>query len=81
MAIKAKINTSNVTKGSVKTTNKIQATTIALGQLGNKLTELADVDASDLDDGAMIVYDLASETFLITNRVQNPETRIIGGAY
>lgn len=69
-----------VIKGSVKSNNKIQARTIALGQPG-KLTELADIDASLLDDGAMIVYDLATERFIITNRVQNPNTRIIGGAY
>ena len=67
-------------KATVQTSNKIQAKTIALGQVG-RLTDLADVDPTLLDDGAMIIYDLASERFVIKNEVDNPQTKIIGGIY
>lgn len=70
MAIQAKITQSR----------PIQARTVSIGQ-PQKLTDLADVDSSKLANGATLVYDLASQTFIVTNEMDNPDTKIIGGKY
>lgn len=70
MAIQAKITQSK----------PVQARTVALGK-PQKLTDLADVDSSKLANGATLVYDLASQAFIVTNEMDNPDTKIIGGKY
>ncbi len=70
MAIQAKLTQSR----------PIQARTVAIGQ-PQKLTDLADIDSSKLANGATLVYDLASQTFIVTNEMDNPDTKIIGGKY
>lgn len=75
---------SNTIKAAVKTINRIQAKTIAYSQVGStigKITDLSDVDSTYLDDGAMLVYNLNEEKFIIKNEVDNPSTKIIGGLY
>jgi len=56
MAIKATINKQV----------KVRARTVEVGA-GVKLSDLSDVDASALDNGAMLIYDLALQKFVITN--------------
>jgi len=70
MAIKATINKQV----------KVRARTAEVGA-GVKLSDLSDVDASALDNGAMLIYDLALQKFVITNQIDNPDLRIIGGIY
>jgi hypothetical protein len=70
MAIQAKITQSR----------PIQARTVSIGQ-PQKLTDLADVDSTKLANGATLIYDLASQTFIVTNEMENPDTKIIGGKY
>jgi hypothetical protein len=70
MAIKATINKQV----------KVRARTVEVGA-GVKLTDLSDVDATNLDNGAMLIYDLAQQKFLLTNQIDNPDLRIIGGIY
>lgn len=70
MAIKATINKQV----------KVKARTVEVGA-GVKLTDLTDVDSTALDNGAMLIYDLAAQKFIITNHLENPDLRIIGGIY
>jgi lipopolysaccharide export system protein LptA len=70
MAIQAKITQSR----------PIQARTLAIGQ-AQRLTDLADIDSTRLANGATIIYDGATQTFKLTNEVDNPDTKIIGGKY
>lgn len=58
----------------------IQARTVSIGQ-PQRLTDLADIDSSELANGATLIYDLASQTFKLTNEMDNPDTKIIGGKY
>jgi len=67
-------------KGSLARPTDLQAKTVAVGSPA-RLTELVDIDASQLDDGAMIVYELAQQKFSIRNEVDNTSTKIIGGKY
>ena len=70
MAIKATINKQV----------KVRARTVEVGS-GVKLTDLADIDATALDNGAMLIYDLAAQKFILTNQIDNPDLRIIGGIF
>ena len=70
MAIKATINKQV----------KVRARTVEVGT-GVKLTAISDIDAKNLDNGAMLIYDLAQQKFILTNRIENPDLRIIGGIY
>ena len=46
-----------------------------------RLLELTDVDPVDLGDGSVIVYNETSEKFEIRRKMENANTRIIGGTY
>ena len=70
MAIKATINKQI----------KVRARTVGVGT-GVQLTDLSDIDATNLDNGAMLIYDLSQQKFLLTNQINNPDLRIIGGIY
>ena len=67
-------------KATINKRAKVQARTIEVGA-GGRLTDLADIDASALDNGAMLIYDLSQQKFIITNRISNPDLRIIGGSF
>ena len=67
-------------KATINKRAKIQARTLDIGS-GIKLTDLVDVDASALDNGAMLIYDLSQQRFILTNRIENPDLRIIGGTF
>jgi len=70
MAIKATINKQA----------RVKARTVEVGA-GVKLTDLSDIDSTALDNGAMLIYDLAAQKFILTNQIENPDLRIIGGIY
>jgi hypothetical protein len=70
MAIKATINKQV----------KVKARTVEVGT-GGRLTDLTDIDATLLDNGSMLIYDLARQKFILTNQIENPDLRIIGGIY
>lgn len=90
MAIKATINNSRTVVGSVSQGNQPQVTRVTVpgpkgdsGASGGKFAELADVDATSLQDGAMIQYDGTTEKFVVTNRIETDtgEIRLNGGAF
>lgn len=70
MAIKATINKQA----------KVKARTVEVGT-GVRLTDLTDIDSTNLDNGAMLIYDLSQQKFILTNQIDNPDLRIIGGIY
>lgn len=67
-------------KATINKQAKVRARTVEVGA-GVRLTDLVDIDATNLDNGAMIIYDLAQQKFLLTNQIDNPDLRIIGGSY
>ena len=90
MAIKATLNRTRGVTGSVSEGQQPQVTRVTVpgpkgdsGATGGRLTELADVDASSVLDGALIQYDGVTEKFVITNRIETDtgEIRLNGGAF
>ena len=90
MAIKATINRTRGVRGSVSEGQQPQVTRITVpgpkgdsGAAGGKLVELSDVDASSVQDGAMIQYNDVTEKFEITNRIETTtgEIRLNGGTF
>ena len=90
MAIKATINRTRGVRGSVSEGQQPQVTRITVpgpkgdsGATGGRLVELSDVDASSVQDGAMIQYNDATEKFEITNRIETTtgEIRLNGGTF
>jgi hypothetical protein len=69
-----------IIKATINKQAKVRARTVDVGA-GNALTDLSDVDTTNLDNGAMLIYDLAAQKFLLTNQIDNPDLRIIGGIY
>ena len=90
MAIKATINRTRGVRGSVSEGQQPQVTRITVpgpkgdsGASGGRLVELSDVDASSVQDGAMIQYNDVTEKFEITNRIETAtgEIRLNGGTF
>ena len=90
MAIKATINRTRGVRGSVSEGQQPQVTRITVpgpkgdsGATGGRLVELSDVDASSVQDGAMIQYNDITEKFEITNRIETDsgEIRLNGGTF
>lgn len=69
-----------IIKATINKQARVRARTVEVGA-GVRLTDLVDVDTTNLDNGAMLIYDLAQQKFLLTNRIDNPDLRIIGGIY
>jgi hypothetical protein len=67
-------------KATINKRIKVRARTVEVGT-GVQLTDLSDIDATNLDNGAMLIYDLSQQKFLLTNQINNPDLRIIGGIY
>jgi|TARA_R110000868_G_scaffold264276_1_gene522861 hypothetical protein len=90
MAIKATIGTPRTVVGSVSQGNQPQVTRVTVpgpkgdsGATGGRLTELSDVDATSVLDGAMIQYSSAFEKFVITNQIETDTgtLRLNGGTF
>lgn len=67
-------------KGKLTTQNSVQAKTIAVG-VPTRLLDLIDVDASQLGDGAVLIYNASENKFETKQEVDNPNTKIIGGSF
>lgn len=61
----------------------LKVKTMALGIQSMSLLDLTDIDASQLEDGAMMVYDEQIAKFVLKAEVDHPrsKTKIIGGKY
>lgn len=67
-------------KGKLGTQNNVQAKTVAVVP-PSKLVDLVDVDTTLLGDGAVLIYNAYTNTFETKQEVDNPNTKIIGGAF
>ena len=68
-----------VLKGAIGPTSNLRVKTLNLSTA--RLLELTDVDPVDLGDGSVVVYNASSEKFEIRRKMENANTRIIGGTY
>lgn len=61
----------------------LKVKTMALGIQSMSLLDLTDIDATQLGDGAMMVYDEQTAKFVLKAEVDHPrsKTKIIGGKY
>ena len=46
-----------------------------------RLLEMADVDETLLDDGAVLIYDASTSKFKVVPTIENANTKIVGGKY
>lgn len=76
----ARVNPNPNQLGKVSPSKQVQAKTVAVGN-PVKLTDLSDVDSSQLENGAVMVYDGSTQTFVLKPEMDNPGTKIIGGKY
>ncbi|MBI33140.1 MAG: hypothetical protein CMD98_04620 [Gammaproteobacteria bacterium] len=69
-------------QGSLGKQKKIQAKTVTYSALSTqKMTDLADIDVTDRDEGSLIIYDSSSQTFKVKSNIQNSNTYIVGGSF
>lgn len=59
--------------------DRIVAKTLKVGNIA--LTDLTDINTSNLGEGAMLIYNATSSKFDITPEIGNSSTNIIGGTY
>ncbi len=59
--------------------DRIVAQTLKVGQIA--LTDLTDINTTDIGEGAMLIYNATSSKFDITPEIGNSSTNIIGGTY
>jgi len=70
MAIRARIKQDGV----------IQTATVAVAP-SIRMSDLADVDTTLLDDGAVLIYNATEKKFETKQEIDNPNTKIIGGSF
>jgi hypothetical protein len=67
-------------KGKIGPTRTIQAKSVTHIPT-TRLTDLADVDTSNREDGSVILWDNTSQTFKVQGRVENDKVIIAGGSF
>ena len=67
-------------KGKIGLTRTIQAKSVTHIPT-TRLTDLADVDTSNREDGSVILWDTTSQTFKVQGKVENPNVSIVGGSF
>tara|TARA_B100000287_G_scaffold329767_1_gene314312 strand:- start:721 stop:939 length:219 start_codon:yes stop_codon:yes gene_type:complete len=58
----------------------LRAKTVAIGA-AQSLLDLTDIDATQIGDGAVLIYETATQKFVIQQTMSNTNTKIIGGNY
>ena len=90
MSITANVQKNRTVVGSVSQGNQPQVTRVTVpgptgptGAAGGTFTDLQDVDASNLQDGALIQYDGGTEKFVVTSVIETDtgEIRLNGGTF
>jgi hypothetical protein len=79
MSIKAKITQTNRIRATLSGQQEVVAQTIKVG--GIALTDLANVDATNIADGAIIVYNAETEKFELTNELSSENLTISAGLF
>lgn len=74
---------STALKSKIRLDTPVTVRTFALGITSLNLLDLNDIDATELEDGAMMIYDADTAKFKLTATVDHPrsKTKIIGGKY
>ena len=74
---------STALRSKIKLETPVTVRTFALGITSLNLLDLNDVDATELEDGAMMIYDADTAKFKLTATVDHPRSKvkIIGGKY
>ncbi|MBI19555.1 MAG: hypothetical protein CMB73_03160 [Euryarchaeota archaeon] len=67
-------------KAVVSSGTNLRAKTVAIAPR-QSLLDLTDVNPSGLADGAVLLYDAATQQFLVKNEMDKATTKIIGGHY
>ena len=70
-------------KSKIRLDTPVTVRTFALGITSLNLLDLNDIDATELEDGAMMYYDADTSKFKLTATIDHPrsKTKIIGGKY
>lgn len=68
-------------RSKIKLDTPVTIRTFALGITSLNLLDLNDVDATDLSDGAMMIYHSDTRKFVLSAKVNHPKVKIIGGKY
>lgn len=79
MSIKAKVTQTNTIRATVNGQQELVAQTIKVG--GIALTDLSNVDASNIADGALLVYNAETEKFELTNELSSENLTISAGLF
>lgn len=79
MAIKGRIDT-NATKAKTSSSIPVRAQVIDVGSV-NQLSQLADVDATSVSDGAVLQYNGTTNKFESTNSLNNSNLTILCGGF
>lgn len=74
---------STALRSKIKLETPVTVRTFALGITSLNLLDLNDVDATELTDGAMMIYDADTAKFKLTATIDHPRSKvkIIGGKY
>lgn len=74
---------STALRSKIKLDTPITVRTFALGITSLNLLDLNDIDATELEDGAMMIYDADTAKFKLTATIDHPRSKvkIIGGKY
>jgi hypothetical protein len=74
---------SSALRSKIKLDTPVTVRTFALGITSLNLLDLNDIDATELTDGAMMIYDADTAKFKLTATIDHPRSKvkIIGGKY
>lgn len=81
MSIKAKIRQTNRVNARVNQTSNIVAETVQISAAGLKLEDLANVDSTNIAEGALLVYNATTEKFETTNELSSENLTISAGLF
>jgi hypothetical protein len=70
-------------RSKIRLDTPVTVRTFALGITSLNLLDLNDVDSTELEDGAMMIYDADTAKFKLTATIDHPRSKvkIIGGKY
>lgn len=74
------ISTVDQLTGSISTTGSIQATAVSVTPT-QRLSDLADIDITNREDGSMVIWDEVSQTFKVQGELEHPKLFIGGGSF
>lgn len=79
-AIRANFSLNPVVKAKFKSSSGIQANCVTPTNI-TSLSQLTDVDLTNLGDGSMLIYSGSTNKFVSNVEINNSNTSIIGGSF